>query len=133
VALVSGSSSGSSLTSGVIGDILEDITDGNGGGLDGLLGGDSEGGFGDVLGGISDTFSDITGIGASNSEASDVAQMKGENKISASGKKPANNSVFGAASSARERAKEKSGKTGSSGKAKGSGRLSGKQKTGRGL
>ena len=90
---------------------------GDGGGLGDMLGGltDGEGGgLGDMLGGIGDTFSDITGIGAANSEASEVAQMKGENKISASGKKPANSSVFGAASSARERAKEKAGKTSSS-------------------
>ena len=50
--------------------------------LEGLMGGGSS-----LLGGLGDVVSDLTGIGATNTEASEVAQMSDKVKVSAAPKK----------------------------------------------
>lgn len=108
------SSSSSSSSSNGIEDILEDI-----------LGGDtSSSPLGGLMDNLGDTVSDLTGIGAVNTEASETAKLSGKEKTSASAKKPrkpgklTKPSVKDKAEIAREKAREKtsgkllSGKTG---------------------
>ena len=72
----------------LLGDLLEQVT----GNADiGSLGGDlleglSENG-GNILQGVGDVFSDLTGLGSSNPDASETAQLSGKTKSSAAPKK----------------------------------------------
>lgn len=101
------------------GDILSELLGGDSEKTESSLGGLFEGGDG-LLDGLGDLVADLTGIGASNPDASPVAKQTGEVKSSSTKKKVIRSASGKAASKAKKTAAKKSAPATSTAKKKSS-------------